>query len=464
MRSVAWLPVVSMSALVAGVCAFLLTSPNEPAHIANDRLGFTQLTRERVDGISADGATFHQSADMTIKTRVGAQRAAKLWLDGVVGSAEDGNQLPTSVRVGAITSTDRSAVGAFIEWADDLPRTSWTSTTLAATTVGTSFSVPARVDLVVKQSATRRRAQRVPVVLTIAPVTAGASQTINGWRVRGVKVGGRATWLRAYTDPTIIRRDSVDVIAPTKLRAAATEIANAARVDLPALRARYDRVASADVASIWIVESPARAKATVGTAAPIDATVSPAHATAWTDVHGEIIVDASRIASLGRTRRRAVLRHALTHLSLQPVATKIPPVLLEGVARLEEGGGALPQTELARLHAAMASNKVDLVALLSQDPTAQLGAGSDPARVRLMELSGAAIAAWIIDTRDQRRLVSLMRQLGDGVAVGAAVQNVLRMDPTAFVKGVRTWVAAQAAPRDDIAANPANETPIEETP
>ncbi|MCZ4495584.1 MAG: Peptidase superfamily [Thermoleophilia bacterium] len=448
-----WVIVIVAVLMGAGIAAFLLSTA-EPSRTAAASDAFEALTLDTVTKGLGNAAAYHREQALQERTLQAATIRATRWLRGMPGSRLQPKQLAGTFVDAGPTAAATASIIAFREWGDDLPANAWTSTVRPATFDGDrltgTITVRAWVELRVRQARDRMRLQRIPVVLVLQPTGATAATGPTGWRLRSVTVGGGRTFTRAYADPIIVRRQTVDVIAPRALATAAARVADHAQLVLPGLRTRYGDLASTTPSAIWILEEGADAKRVLGRDAPsLGTTPTAAEALGWVDERGELALDWSRMAQVSVPRQLALVRHELTHIVLIDLVGSEPVVLLEGVATAEEvdhdaARGQLV-LDLAVLDAAFDSGDVDLGRLLRADPTAEFAEDADADGVRDAYLAGYATIRWIELERGHDRLIALLTQLADDVPVERALVNVLRADIDQTTAAVRTWTRQRVA-------------------
>lgn len=456
MRTNLWIPVVVATAAAAGMVAFLAASPSGPERVPADETGFRELQQQRLEQVATDAAKFHREQALAARTVQQAKVAASGWLEAIAGSRTSADAgLPRGVRLGGATPGDARDVRAFVRWADDLPRSTWSSTTRAATIAGDrltgTVTIPGSVTVTTFQATKRTRVDKVDLTLHMRPQGATSEHGPVGWTIVGLAAGpaagsSRTTGVRALADPVIVVRTVVQVVAAREDQAAAVQVANHADTSLPYLRARYHGLGSAAGATLWLLPDAATAKRVLGAAST--GTI-PAGARAWTNSAGDVVLDMSALGTVTPLERNGVARHELTHVAMLPLLAKAPSMLLEGLALYEEThgvrGGTDQEPGLEPLQQAFADGTLGYQSLLARR-AASFPPSVEHGDLAVSSLAGYATVAYVEGRFGHERVLALLAQLRAGTRLDRAVQNVLRFDTVMLQRRVRLWVDTQVDP------------------
>lgn len=370
-----------------------------------------------------------------------------------------GRTTQVSVRSAPSTPAQQRNITAFELWADDVARRAWTVTmraTVPQPSVGAvrdAYLVTAFVDVAVAQATTGKRRQRIPVAVYLDGTGGLPGKAPAGWSVRDVRVGGRATYIRAYTDPLVMRGSAVDVVAPASSRVLAAALGAQAERDLPGLLLRRGASGGPRTTTLWMVDDAAHALSVLGDGAPaetMEARRGTPHEFAWVTADGDIAFDLERALRAPPGERRAELYRELTKFVLRDLSTVAPPVLVEGIAAREvrraggAAGAAAAPGDLAPLAAAYRRGDVSLASLLKAEPGGMLAPDTSPALRRNAFLTAEATVGWIEARYGAAAFARFVTQLRDEVPLERALRNVLRIDIATLERGVAAWTLDQA--------------------
>jgi hypothetical protein len=424
----AWIVLVVACALVGGLAAFLLATPDQSGRVQAGQLGFQQLNHPRVEAALGGAAEHHRQLARGARATRMATAAAAAWLRTVPTAVPaTPHALPTAGEGRAAVARIR----AFTRWGDDLPAGAWTVDVGAGTASSDAHVVDVRatVDVEVAQAMQHIRRQRLAVTLELT----GDDRS---WRLADLHVDAPTTFVYGYADPTIVVDQAIDVVATRAQRSTAMTVARDAAVVLPGLRRRYPGIAGADGGTIWLLDARSDARRVLGRAAPA-ADDSDADAIAWVDARGELALDRRAYVALLPAQRAVVLRHALAHLATLEAATASPPILVEGIAA-DASRDSIPAAELRPLAAAFATGTSGVAGRVVAQPRSRLDGATDA-------IAAEAVARWIVHRTDEVHLARLVQRIDSGVSPQRALADVLHATPRDVERGTAAWVRLQLA-------------------
>lgn len=466
MRASAWFTAIVTLAVAAGLLAFLAATPDPSTRARPERPGFGGLSKAQVDARMGDAAAYHAALHRTTVTDRSAAANGLAWLTAIAGSrGRAAAALPRLVRSSPASPLSKARVLAFAAWADDIPAGSWRvqprATARRPAAVGAdAYAVASYVDVYVAQAAGPRRHQRIPVTVQLQGSGGTATAAPRRWLLRDVVVGGPRTFLRAYVDPVVVHRPSIDVVAPSSERVAAVRLADAGQAELLELRERYPGLGSPASVTAWLLDDGRDARRVLGAPPPpatLTAGTGTPHAGSWLTPSGDVAIELHG-ARLPPEARADALRRELTLVTLRDVASHAPPALLEGVAAREvrRGRGAAPAgstpagttaaTEFAPLAAALRRGDAGVDELLRAPAGGSLAPGATPAERRNASLAAEAIVGWIEGRDGHAAVVRLLARLRSGASMPAALRDVLDVDVVAVEHGVATWTTHVVGP------------------
>lgn len=438
-HSIALLVMITCS-LGAGVLAYLVAAPDDRLRIRAGELGFTALDRDRVDAGFAHAAQHHERLARERASSVAARRLVGAWLAALPGSRTTPSRTAAVVRVaGGGTASSRRA-RAFATWADDLPVAEWRSSIGRIEARGGAGARWVRAQLVLGIAGHRdgARSHRVPVQVQLRRV--GNDDELvarpGGWRVADVRIEGTRRGLLSYVDPIVVSGGRIDVVAPRPATAAAARVATIAGTTTPEVTTRYDRLVGAARTTVWLLESPERARAVLGSPRPAKA------GDTWTPRPGVIATDATGDDAAG-------LRRELVQGVLRDLDGKVSDGLLAAVVdfevrRLGRPRGALVGVDLGPLVAKFGRGESGVARLLAA------GAGGGSAGGADISTAALATVAWIEMTRGHAELLELLDELHRGSSPAVALDRSLGMDARQVEVAVARWtrrVHARSADR-----------------
>ncbi|MCW2928924.1 MAG: hypothetical protein JWM86_2892 [Thermoleophilia bacterium] len=483
MRNVqTWVVTIAALAIGGGMFAFLVSTPDMGRRVPRSQLGFRELQRDRVDMGSALAANHHRHVALLDEAAASATSAARGWM-GALAQSRGRRVTPAAARfvvlgsqAGATSVPDADASGtrrtaAFVRWADDLPRSTWRArmTTAEQPTErgdepdATSHVLEVRVTgtatITVAQAASRSRVQRVPVTLVLAaPLRSDALAAPKRWTLIDVETSGSKEFLRAYSDPIVLRGRSVDVVAPAAAAATAAAVLPQLEQGIAAARSRSGSIDGASSATAWLLERRDRAKAVVGRAAPTPAWAGDPRGVSWSDSRGELVVDLAARQAAAPAAAAASLRHAATHVALRSLETYASGFLVEGVVRHVAEGARPSRTTVAagvrvmpELLAAFGTGSSGIARRIVAAPDEDPFDGASPTQARLRYEAADATVSWVAEVRGERALARLLASLERGDPPAAAIERVLEVTPRQLERAVARWTRA----RDTAAARAA---------
>src|SRR3712207_6525803 len=121
------LTIIVALALSGGLAAFLLANPDQGRRPTGADLGFGRLEPSAIERGVANAAAHHEAAHRTLLGGGAAARTAKGWLAVLPGSRARPAVLARQAKLVPRDPQARTRLDAFVRWADDLPRATWTA-------------------------------------------------------------------------------------------------------------------------------------------------------------------------------------------------------------------------------------------------------------------------------------------------------------------------------------------------
>jgi hypothetical protein len=361
---------------------------------------------------------------------------ARRWLGALAGHPATAAGVLRGTAIAPADAAGRARIAALRRWADGVDPSAWRATVSAPAALvgGDDGSWLADGSLVVTLVSAKQRTTRTRIAVVIeltAPVPGGGT-----WRIRDVQVDSPRTGLRAFADPTIVRRTAVDAILPASLAANAAVIADLAQRSFTSLQRQLGARASVDAIALrgWDDESQLRAALGVRRIASIDLDAPPLAAV---DGDGDLIVHAPSWRGATPARRAGAIRSAMFRTLTRASLASLPRIVVEGVAMAL----AAPPTR-DELGMVGSTEGRGIERLLLADSAVQLDGPAETARAH-------ALGTWLLEQRSLAALDELATLYAAGIDADHAVRRVLHATPAGVAAQVSSAASASLAPGSD---------------